>query len=347
MIPLSLAQLGFRLMRLLAPETAHRATLRALAWGLGPRMDAPDDPILRARLWGREFSNPIGLAAGFDKNAEALDALARMGFGFIEAGGVTPRAQPGNPRPRLFRLERDRAIINRMGFNNEGMAALAARLARYRGAVPVGVNLGANKDSADRAQDYAILAERLAPLATFITINVSSPNTPGLRALQSRAALDDILTRTRAAMGKVEARLLLKIAPDLTDEDCADIADIARAHRLDGLVVANTTIAREGLRSPHAHEAGGLSGAPLMARSTQLLGDFYATLGRDIPLIGVGGIQTGADAYAKIRAGATLVQLYSALAYDGPALIPRIKRELAECLRRDGFASVNDAVGAG
>lgn len=351
----------------LDPERAHGLTLRLLKAGLVPRPAPLDDPLLAVELWGRRFANPIGLAAGFDKNAEAIGPLLGLGFGLVEIGSVTPRPQPGNPRPRLFRLTEDRAVINRMGFNNRGLEAVAAHLEEYRargGAGPVGVNLGKNKDSATAAPDYAAGARRLAPLADYLVINVSSPNTPGLRALQGRGELTALLAAVRAALpapgpaasvpAPVPAApsagappLLLKIAPDLEEADRRDIAAVALDEGLDGLIVSNTTVARPvGLRSRWKGETGGLSGRPLFGPSTHLLGEMYRLTGGRLPLIGVGGVESGATAYAKIRAGASLVQLYSALVYEGPALVGRIARELAALLRRDGFASVAEAVGA-
>lgn len=347
-----LHRLAVALLRLLPPETAHRATIWALAAGLVPRLPAADDPILRVRLWGRDFANPLGLAAGFDKDAEAHAACLGLGFGFVEIGSVTPRPQPGNPRPRLFRLDADRAVINRMGFNSRGLDFAARRLAgRDRSAGIVGANLGKNKESADAAADYAAGARRLAPLADYLVVNVSSPNTPGLRALQGREPLARLIEAVLAARAEVASRqpppLLLKIAPDLTDEDKRDIVEVALGRGLDGLIVSNTTIARPAsLRSPHARETGGLSGRPLFAPSTAVLADMYRLTGGRIPLVGVGGISSGADAYAKIRAGASLLQLYTALVYEGPGLVRRILADLAVRLRADGFAGVAEAVGA-
>lgn len=344
------------LLRLLPPETAHRLTIRALAAGLVPAERAADDPILATRVWNLDLPNPIGLAAGFDKNAEAFAATLRLGFGFVEIGSVTPRPQPGNPRPRLFRLTEDRAVINRLGFNNDGLPPVATRLRRRpppgaprRGIV--GANLGKNRDSVDAAADYAAGAEALAPLADYLVVNVSSPNTPGLRALQGRAPLARLIEAVLAARHRTTPTrpppLLLKIAPDLTDEDKRDIAEVALTAPVDGLIVSNTTIARPaGLRGRHAGEAGGLSGRPLFKPSTAVLADMYRLTGGRLPLVGVGGVASGADAYAKIRAGASLVQLYTALIYAGPGLVRRIARELAACLRADGFAGVADAVGA-
>ena len=344
------------ILRRFDPETAHAITIRALATGLMPGPRAADDPVLRIRLWNRDFANPLGLAAGFDKNAEVPDAMLRLGFGFVEAGSVTPRPQPGNPRPRLFRLPEQGAVINRMGFNNEGLELFAARLERRR-ADPrrapglVGANLGKNKDTAEAADDYALGVRRLAPLADYLVVNVSSPNTPGLRALQGREPLRVLLRRVldeRAACGlDSPPPLLLKIAPDLTEEDKADIAAVALETAIDGLVISNTTITRPpGTPERFRGEAGGLSGRPLLGPSTALLADMFRLTGGRLPIVGVGGIADGADAYAKIRAGASLVQLYTALIYGGPALITGIKSELAALLKRDGFAALADAVGA-
>jgi dihydroorotate dehydrogenase len=340
-------------LRLLPAETAHRAAVKALAAGLMPNQAAETDPALRIRLWNRDFPNPVGLAAGFDKDAEAVAGCLALGFGFVEIGSVTPRPQPGNPRPRLFRLAEDRAIVNRMGFNSRGLEFAAVRLARRnRAAGIVGANLGKNKESADAAADYAAGAARLAPLADYLVINVSSPNTPGLRALQGREPLARLIAAVVAARAAAVPQpspppLLLKIAPDLTEEDKRDIAAVALEGGVDGLVVSNTTIARPAsLRSRHAREAGGLSGKPLFGPSTAVLADMYRLTGGRLPLVGVGGIASGADAYAKIRAGASLVQLYSALVYEGPGLVSRIQRDLAARLRADGFATLADAVGA-
>ncbi|MFN4186182.1 MAG: quinone-dependent dihydroorotate dehydrogenase, partial [Hyphomonas sp.] len=283
--------------------------------------------------------NPVGLAAGLDKNGEALHGLARLGFGFVECGSVTPRPQPGNPRPRLFRLSEDAAIINRMGFNNDGLEAFADRLAHRPRTAVIGGNLGANKDTEDKAADYVKGLIRLKGLADYVTVNVSSPNTPGLRALQGRAALDDLLGRLAAARGDDPTPVFLKIAPDLTGEEIGMIVEASLDHGLDALIVSNTTLDRpDSLRSPHRDEAGGLSGAPLRARALDALrAAADASAGR-LPLIAVGGIDSGAEAYARIRLGASAVQIYSALIYEGPGLVARIKRELAERLRADGFS---------
>ena len=337
------------LLRALPPETAHRVTVAALAAGVGGRAHEPDPESLRQQLWGLDFPNPIGIAAGFDKDARAPAALLRLGFGFVETGTVTPRPQPGNPKPRVFRLDQDQAVINRMGFNSGGLDALVSRLTgRNRGDGIVGVNIGRNRDSPDAASDYIEGVGRAAPVADYLVVNVSSPNTPGLRDLQARAVLESLLRQlleARAA-GGVNLPLLLKIAPDLTPEERADIAAVALATGTDGVVVANTTVARPpDLRSPQAKEAGGLSGRPLFASSTALLAEIYRLTQGRIPLVGVGGVASAADAYAKIRAGASLVQLYTALIFAGPALIGDIKHSLAELLRRDGFGSVGEAVG--
>ncbi len=301
-------------------------------------------------MWGRTFSNPVGLAAGFDKNADVPDAMLRLGFGFVEIGSVTPRPQAGNPRPRLFRLPEDGAVINRLGFNSAGLTAVRVRLAARRRQGIVGVNLGKNRDSADAAADYAAGAAALAPLADYLVCNVSSPNTPGLRALQSRDALDALVATVEkalaAAMPKDAPPLLLKIAPDLTHEDMRDIAAVALGRNVAGLIVSNTTIARPPtLNSRHRGETGGLSGKPLFAPSTDVLATMYRQLEGRLPLIGVGGIAAGHDAYLKIRAGASLVQLYTALVFQGPRLVADIRRDLAARLRADGFARVQDAIG--
>lgn len=343
-------------LKALPPETAHRATITALKLGLGPpRAAEADDPVLATTLWGRRFSNPIGLAAGFDKDAEVVDPMLRLGLGFVEIGSVTPRAQPGNPRPRAFRLPDAQAMINRYGFNNQGHAAARARLEARRlngTAVPgglVGVNVGRNKDSRDPDADYAAGIRAFAALADYLVINISSPNTPGLRAMQSRAPLERLLAAATAARAEGTARppILVKIAPDLMPEDLEDVAEVALAAGIDGLIVSNTTIARpDGLPQSLAAEPGGLSGQPLMVPSTTVLRRMARLLAGRLPLVGVGGVASGADAYAKIRAGASLVQLYTALAYQGPALVGEIKRDLAQRLRADGCRSVAEAVGA-
>lgn len=339
------------LIRCLDPEHAHRLTVRALAAGLGPVQRAADDPILATTVFGLDFPNPLGMAAGFDKNAEAWRAMLRMGFGYVEVGSVTPRPQAGNPRPRLFRLAEDAAVINRMGFNNDGMEAAAAKLAGpHRGIV--GVNIGKNKETQDPVVDYVACARRLGPLADYMVVNVSSPNTPGLRALQDKAQLAAIVEAVSSALEEscpgAAPPLLVKIAPDLTSRDCEDIARVALEGPAAGLIVSNTTIERpESLKSANRDQSGGLSGKPLFEPSTRLLSHMYRLTGGKLPLIGVGGISSGRDAYEKIRAGASLFQLYTAFVYQGPVLINRIKGELAALLREDGFDKVESAVGAG
>ena len=316
---------------------------------------APDDPILATRLWNLDFAKPFGLAAGFDKHSEVPDACLSLGFGFVEIGGVTPRPQPGNLGKRVFRLAEDDAVINRYGFNSCGLEVFAARLRRRgrRAAGPVGVNLGKNKDTADAALDYEAGIAALSGLADFLVVNLSSPNTPGLRNLQARTEMDGLVRRAlaaRAAAAPDPSRrppLLVKVAPDLDAEGLADVAAVALETGIDGIVMGNTTLARPAeLRGADRAEAGGLSGRPLMGPSTRLLSELYALTGGKMPLVGVGGIGSGTDAYAKIRAGASLVQLYTALVFQGPGLVPRIKRDLAALLRRDGFRSTTEAVGA-
>ncbi len=358
---IDLGRLGVRLASLLPPETAHRMAQRALAAGLLPADPGPDDPVLATRVLGIDFPSPIGIAPGFDKNAEVAGAILSQGAGFVEVGGVTPLPQPGNPRPRLFRLSEDEAVINRLGLNNEGMVAVAARLAAFRRDDPrrggiVGVNLARNKDSADAATDYALGARAFAALADFLVVNVSSPNTPGLRSLQGPDELAALLHAADTALAEGRRPpLLVKVAPDLSGEDKADIAGVALELRradgtriVDGLVVGNTTVTRPaGLASRCRGEAGGLSGRPLFALSTAVLADFHRLTGGAVPLVGVGGVASGADAYAKIRAGASLVELYTALVFHGPGLVRRIKAELAALLKADGFVRVADAVGVG
>lgn len=331
----------------LDPERAHGLTVTALKSGWLPQAPV-DDPALTVTLAGLIFPNPVGLAAGFDKNAEVPDALLRLGFGFTEVGTVTPRPQAGNPKPRLFRLIDDRAIINRMGFNNEGLGNVCARLrARHGRFGIVGGNVGANKDSDDRLADYEVGIRSMLGLVDYITVNISSPNTPGLRALQSRAALEDLIARCAEARGDNKTPLFLKVAPDLTAADMDDITSVVLDGIVDALIVSNTTIERPAdLKSRFASETGGLSGAPLFAPSTAILRQFAIRTQGRLPLIGVGGIASGQDAYAKIRAGASLVQLYSALIYQGPKLVQQIKTDLLNCLKQDGFTSITQAIGA-
>lgn len=345
--------LAVRALRLLPPETAHHLALRALAAGigLGARRPAPDS--LRISLFGRDFPNPVGLAAGFDKDAEAVAGALALGFGFVEIGTVTPRPQAGNPRPRLFRLPGCEALINRMGFNGAGLDVVAARLGRRRGRGGiVGANIGKNRESEDAVADYVAGLAALHDRVDYLAINVSSPNTPGLRGLQDRDALARLigaLMEARARLTPTGARavpLLVKVAPDLGARARADIARVALDSGLDGLIVGNTTLARDGVAGRHANEAGGLSGRPLFARSTEMLADFRRLTGGRLPLVGVGGISSAADAYAKIRAGASLVQLYTALVYRGPGLVGEIVDGLARLLAADGFSRIADAVGA-
>ncbi|MDP1840389.1 MAG: quinone-dependent dihydroorotate dehydrogenase [Reyranella sp.] len=339
--------LADKLLSRLDAETAHGLAIRTLKSGLLPGDRKADPSSLRVTVWGRQLPNPIGLAAGFDKNAEVPDAMLGLGFGLVEIGSVTPRPQDGNPRPRLFRLSEDRGVINRMGFPGQGLEAARSRLATRPRRGFVGVNVGANKDSTDRAADYVTCSVALAPYADYLVCNVSSPNTPGLRNLQGRTELAGLLKRVQDAIANKPVPLLVKIAPDATDEDLDDIVAVCRDLRMDGIIVGNTTLSRPAsLRSERRGETGGLSGAPLTTLSTEVLRKTAQRVERQFPLVGCGGVGSGADAYAKIRAGAALVQLYSAMVYDGPPLVRRIKDELAVLLARDGFPSVMDAVGA-
>jgi dihydroorotate dehydrogenase len=330
------------LITALDPETAHDLTIRALET-LPLPTPMPDDPRLAVKAFGLAFSNPVGVAAGFDKHVRVPDALMRLGFGFVEAGGVTPLPQAGNPRPRVFRLLPDEAVINRYGLNSDGMELVASRLQRRVRRGVLGLNLGANKESADRLGDYVQLIRRLGPLADFLTLNVSSPNTPGLRDLQGRAFLDELLVRSmeeRARLG-LSTRLLLKIAPDIEDLQLDDIVEVARSRGVDGMIVSNTTVARPStLRDRvHAREVGGLSGRPLFRPSTIMLAKTYLRVEGQFPLIGVGGIASGADAAEKIQAGATLVQLYTALIYQGPGLLDEIKTALLGLAREESYTA--------
>ncbi len=342
-----LEQAGLRALRRMDPEAAHGLALRALRSGLGPVGGPVTSARLRSRVAGLDLSNPIGVAAGFDKNAVALGGLAKGPLGFVEVGAVTPRSQEGNPRPRLFRLAEDRAVINRFGFNNEGMEAVGSRLAQRPKGMVLGVNLGANKDSEDRAGDFALVLSRLGPFVDFATVNVSSPNTERLRDLQGRAALTALLLRVMEARQGLSRPIpvFLKIAPDLTEAELADIAEVADASGLAGIVATNTTLSRDGLRSRHAGEKGGLSGRPLFERSTRVLARLSTLTA--VPLIGVGGVDSAEAAFTKIRAGASAVQLYTALAYGGLSLAGDIARGLDVLLDRHGFANVAQAVGTG
>ncbi len=332
------------------PERAHALSLAALRAGLAPRPGPLAGPALAVRIAGIDLPNPVGLAAGYDKNAVAVPALARAGFGFVEVGAATPRPQPGNPRPRLFRLPEDRAVINRFGFNNDGAAAVAARLAAAgRQPVPVGLNLGANRDSADRAGDFAAVLAACGAHVDFATVNVSSPNTAGLRDLQERRALGSLLARVMAARAALPrpVAVFLKVAPDLDGEAIEAIAEAAEAAGVDAIVATNTTVSRDGLKSPHAREAGGLSGAPLFEQSTRVLARFHAATSGRIPLIGVGGVGSAEEAWQKLRAGASAVQLYTALVWQGLPLVAAIARGLSDRLAAGGYASPADAAGSG
>ena len=341
------------LLRWLDAEDAHRLAVQGLKFLPAMRPHA-DDPKLAVRAFGLNFPNPIGMAAGFDKNAEVPDALLRLGFGFVEVGTVTPRPQSGNPRPRLFRLERDEAVINRMGFNNDGSDRVLRRLAsRAQLAGIIGVNIGANKDSPDRVADYVRLIEAFAPVASYFTVNVSSPNTPGLRTMQQAHILDDLLAKVIDARERMREKaggspVLLKIAPDLSLAELDEVVHVARSRRVDGMIVANTTVARpQSLREEmRAREQGGLSGRPLFRLSTRMVAETYVRLEGAFPLIGVGGIDSGGAALTKIRAGASLIQLYSSLIYKGLGLVEDIKRDLASTLLRTGREQLSEIVGS-
>ncbi|MGB7406877.1 MAG: quinone-dependent dihydroorotate dehydrogenase [Pontixanthobacter sp.] len=341
----------FRLLRpaifALDPERAHRLTIRALKTMPKSQLSSAKNDALAIYVAGMRFPNPIGMAAGFDKDGEVSDAVLRLGFGFAEVGSITPRPQIGNNKPRLFRLVEDRAIINRMGFNNGGGEAAAIRLARRdRNAGIVGINIGANKDSANRIADYALMTELMAPIADYLAVNISSPNTPGLRALQDEGALIALLDAVFENAGEPGPPIFLKVAPDLEPSDVDAIARIAMDKGLVGLIVSNTTINRPPLASRYARETGGLSGAPLKEASLARLRDFRSATGGAIPLIGVGGIASAEDAWERIRAGASLVQLYSALIYEGPGLVRRIVHDLPGLMARDGFSTIAEAVGS-
>lgn len=343
-------RLGLRALHRLPPETAHDLSLKALAAGVVPLTGAPvTSARLRLRLAGIEMPNPVGLAAGFDKNARAVAALMRAGFGFVECGAATPRPQPGNPKPRLFRLTPDRAIINRFGFNNDGAAAIAARLAARPAGIPVGLNIGANKDSTDRAADFAEVVRVAGLSADFLTVNVSSPNTERLRDLQGAEALQALLQGVLAARDALPERrpVFLKIAPDLDEAGLAAVAEVAVAVGIDAIIATNTTLSRDGLASPDRDQAGGLSGRPLMIPSTRVLARLYRLTDGQIPLIGVGGIASAEDAWQKLRAGASAVQLYSALIYNGLSLAARIARDLDQMAARHGLANLSELTGTG
>jgi dihydroorotate dehydrogenase len=326
-------------------ETAHRLTVKVLR--LMPPRRPPDFPSsLRSRVAGIDFPTPVGLAAGFDKDAEVPEQMLSLGFGFVEVGTLTPRPQDGNPKPRLFRLRKDRAVINRLGFNNGGQPAAYGRLQldmRLPGII--GVNVGANKDSEDRVADYASGVRAMAPVANYLTINISSPNTPGLRGLQEKGALEELLAAVREVRSK--APIFLKVAPDLVDGDPERIVRAAIDHGIDAIIVSNTTVSRPPLKSRNADEVGGLSGAPLKALALDALRKFRSASGGEMPLIGAGGIASAEDAWERIRAGASLIQLYTAMVYEGPGIAARIARGLAQHLKREGFANIAEAVGSG
>jgi len=344
------SSLVLSIARMLSPEWAHNLTIKALKTGAVSGRLPSDDPILSVSLWGRHFPNPIGLAAGFDKNAEVPDAMLRLGFGFVEIGSVTPLPQSGNPKPRLFRLPRDQAVINRMGFNNQGLEVVAKRLAARNRMGILGVNLGKNRDATDAVADYCLGVSTLGAFADYLVINISSPNTPGLRDLQNKGEIERLIERVVDARHNLKSGnppILVKIAPDLTPEQAIYLAEISVAAGVDGMVISNTTTARpDTLKSRHKAETGGLSGKPLFEPSTKLLADIYRLTAGRLTLIGVGGVSSGDDAYAKIRAGASLVQLYTGLVYGGTPLIGQIKKDLAARLRRDGFNNIAAAVGS-
>ncbi|MFN3664092.1 quinone-dependent dihydroorotate dehydrogenase [Yoonia sp.] len=343
----TLEQIGLKALRRIDPETAHGLALKALRAGLGPTAGPFTSPRLRCDLAGLSLPNPIGLAAGFDKNATALAPLSRSGFGFLEVGAATPRPQEGNPKPRLFRLAQDRAAINRFGFNNQGMHPIAGRLAQRPKDAVIGLNLGANKDSTDKAADFATVLAHCGAYVDFATVNVSSPNTEKLRDLQGKAALSALLAgvmETRAQMDH-PIPVFLKIAPDLTTDEIAEIAEVAQIAGISGIIATNTTLERIGLHGPHAGETGGLSGQPLFEKSTRVMAQLAGLT--NLPIIGVGGVSSADQAYQKIRAGACAVQLYTALVYGGLSLVDDIARGLDALLKRDGFATLADAVGSG
>lgn len=343
----ALEKIGLAALRNIDPETAHGLALKALNTGLGPRSGPVTSSRLRNTVAGLDMPNPIGLAAGFDKNATALKPLAQTGFGFLEVGAATPRPQPGNPKPRLFRLSDDQAAINRFGFNNDGMDAIADRLAKRPANTLLGLNLGANKDSADKASDFATVLRRCGPHIDFATVNVSSPNTEKLRDLQGKEALAALLVGVMEACAELDKAIpiFLKIAPDLTSDEIAQVAEVANTSGVAAVIATNTTLDRAGLHGPHKDEKGGLSGQPLFEKSTRVLAQLSTST--ELPIIGVGGVGSAAQAYEKIRAGASAVQLYTALVYGGISLATDIARGLDGLLARDGFANVADAVGSG
>ncbi len=342
-------QLGLKAMHQIDPEAAHGLAIKALQAGVAPSPGLLTSDRLRCQVAGLGLSNPVGLAAGFDKNAEALRGLARAGFGFVEVGAATPRPQEGNPKPRLYRLSEDKAAINRFGFNNQGMHAIAARLEKRPSEMVLGLNLGANKDSEDRAADFATVLTRCGPYLEFATVNVSSPNTEKLRDLQGKDALTALLGGVLDARNGLERRIpvFLKIAPDLDDDGLKDVAEVARATGIDGIIATNTTLSRDGLKSQHSDQMGGLSGQPLFDKSTRVLARLSQLTEGDIPLIGVGGIGSAEQAYQKLRAGASAVQLYTALVYGGLSLVQEIVEGLDDRLAKNGFNSVEEVIGTG
>lgn len=341
-------KIGLKALQNLDPETAHGLAIKALQLGLAPKITPPTSPRLRTRIGPLELANPIGLAAGFDKNAQALSGLLKSGFGFVEVGAATPLPQPGNPKPRLFRLTEDGAAINRFGFNNDGMTQIAARLKNRPSRGIIGLNLGANKTSSDRAADFAKVLSCCGAHIDFATVNVSSPNTEKLRDLQGKAALSALLEGVNAARDKLARPIpvFLKIAPDLNSDALGDVAEVALAQDIAAVIATNTTLARDGLKSPNRDEAGGLSGVPLFEKSTRVLAQLSKLMGPKIPLIGVGGIRSGADAYAKVCAGASAVQLYTGLVFGGVSLVAEIAEDLDRLLKKDGFERLEDAIGS-
>lgn len=346
-------EIAIPLVHFAGPETAHNLAVKVLKWGLFPRQKTEDPKSLASTVWGLHFKSPVGMAAGFDKQGEAVEGLHKIGFSFVEIGSVTPKPQPGNPKPRVFRLTEDLAVVNRYGFNSDGHEAVWQRLRQLRDDKSfdgvIGVNLGKNKTSEDAAQDYIDGIKKFQDVADYFVINVSSPNTPGLRNLQAKAILQTLLTKvneTRKSI-KSEQPLLLKLAPDLSETERQDVADVvlSKQSKVDGLILCNTTITRNNLKDPLREEQGGLSGAPLTDMSTTVISDMYRRTRGAIPIIGVGGIFSGEDAYNKIKAGASLVQVYTSYIYHGPPVVVKIKRELNELLERDGFKSIKDAVG--
>ena len=341
-------KIGLKALQKLNPETAHGLAIKAMQLGLAPKITPPTSPRLRTRIGSLELPNPVGLAAGFDKNAQALSGLLGSGFGFIEVGAATPLPQPGNPKPRLFRLTEDSAAINRFGFNNDGMEQIAARLKNRPQKGVIGLNLGANKTSADRAADFAKVLSCCGEHIDFATVNVSSPNTEKLRDLQGKAALSALLAGVNEARDKLAQPIpvFLKIAPDLNADELADVAEVAAAQNIAAVIATNTTLSRDGLHSPHRGKAGGLSGAPLFEKSTRVLAQLSQLMGPNVTLIGVGGVRSGADAYAKIRAGASAVQLYTGLVFGGVSLAAKIATDLDQLLEKDGFDSLEKAIGS-